>query len=140
MEGARNRSPRRVAALAAIAALALAIAPVAHARPSPKKAIWGPVERNGDSQFPIYKKLGVRIYQTSLSWRDVATARPAHPRDPADPAYRWPAELGRAVRLAHASGMRVMVSVMNSPGWANGGRAGSYAPKRPADYARFVAA
>jgi hypothetical protein len=57
---------------------------------SPKKAIWGPVEVNGVSQFPIYSDLGVGIYQYALSWAEIATARPQTARDPGDPVYRWP--------------------------------------------------
>ena len=32
------------------------------------KAFWGPDEINGVSQFPIYKELGVDLYQASLEW------------------------------------------------------------------------
>src|SRR4051812_9087770 len=100
----RRRHPvrRAVIALASLCA-AVAILPASAAAASPKKAIWGPVERDGKSQFPIYRTLGAGIYQTALSWREVATRRPAHPRDPADPAYRWPAEVTRAVGAAHGS-------------------------------------
>src|SRR4051812_5199677 len=58
-----------------------------------KKAIWGPAERDGKSQFPIYKDLGVGIYQRSVSWADTAPTKPANPTDPADPAYQWPSDL-----------------------------------------------
>src|SRR4051794_24675393 len=119
MKEARNRSSRRVAALAAVAALAFAIAaPVAHARPSPKKAIWGPVERNGKSQFPIYKKLGVGVYEMFLPWDVVAKHRPKSPRNPADPAYAWPADVDQAVAQARRHHIRVLLEVMGTPHWA----------------------
>jgi hypothetical protein len=140
MPAARNRTPRRVAALAVVLALALVAVAGAQAATTSKKAMWGPIERNGKSQFPIYKKLGVGIYQTAISWRDIAGRRPAHPRDPADPAYRWPTALDHAVTEGRRYGIRVMVSVMNSPRWANGGRARAWAPKHPSDYAKFVRA
>ena len=37
---------------------------------------------NGMSQFPIYRDLGVGIYQTFIDWRSAAPARPLHARDP----------------------------------------------------------
>ena len=43
--------------------LALAVVPAADARQSRKKSIWGPVEVNGVSQFPVYRDLGVGIFQ-----------------------------------------------------------------------------
>ena len=49
--------------------------------------MWGPLEVNGVSQFPIYRELGVGIYQMGMSWSDVAPTRPENPRDPRDPAY-----------------------------------------------------
>ena len=57
------------------------------------KAIWGPVMHDGRSQFPLYAELGAGLYQYTLTWDTVATDRPGDPRDPSDPAYRWPEEL-----------------------------------------------
>ena len=37
-----------------------------------KKSIWGPAEVKGVSQFPIYKDLGVGIWQNRINWSDVA--------------------------------------------------------------------
>src|SRR3954447_19789577 len=58
-----------------------------------KKSIWGEFQHNGVSEFPIYRDLGVGLFQTSLEWSAVAPTRPANPRDPSDPAYQWPADL-----------------------------------------------
>ena len=62
----------------------------AEAAPSIKKAIWGPARVDGRSQFPIYRDLGVGIYQAKLDWSEIAPYRPGRPTVPADPAYRWP--------------------------------------------------
>ena len=67
--------------------LALALATPAHATPSRKKAIWGPVTVNGVSQFPIYKDLRAGIYEALLPWNEVATRQPLDARNAADPAY-----------------------------------------------------
>jgi hypothetical protein len=75
-----------------------------------------------------------------LSWRDVATRRPAHPRDPSDPAYVWPAEVDQALTQGARYGIRVSLLVMSTPAWANGGRDGRWAPRHPRDYADFMAA
>jgi hypothetical protein len=127
---------RLVAALAVL----LALATPAHAAVSRKKAIWGPVTVDGRSQFPIYADLGAGIYEYTINWADIAPARPAHPTDPADPGYRWPAELDLAVSEAAKYGIRVSLQVSGAPRWANGGHAARFAPRRPRDYAEFVAA
>jgi hypothetical protein len=114
--------------------------PRASAAVSSKKAIWGPVEVNGISQFPTYSDLGAGIYQYALSWPEVAPARPQNARDPGDRAYRWPAELDTALREAAAAGIRVSVLLNYAPPWANGGRGKSWAPTRPRDFADFAVA
>lgn len=137
----------RIAARAVLAAVAVAVtlaglAPAgADARhQSRTKAIWGPAQVDGVSQFPIYRDLGVGIWQRSLSWAGVARTRPAEPRDPDDPAYTWPAELDQAVREARRNRMRVMINLTQAPEWANGGRASNWAPEREQDFADFAAA
>jgi hypothetical protein len=124
---------------AALAAF-LAIGGAAEARkPSVKKAIWGPVEVNGVSQFPIYSDLGAGIYMRVLEWHSAAPTRPRHATRPDDPAYRWPPELDRAIEEGRRHGIRVALTVMWSPRWANGGRTPEWAP-RPRHYARFIRA
>jgi hypothetical protein len=135
--------PVRLAGVALLATCLLAAtlgAGAASARPSLKKAIWGPVTLDGKSQFPIYRDLGVGIYETQLRWDDIAPTRPANPLDPADPAYQWPASLDQAVTEAAQSGIRVSVQLMRTPGWANGGRAWNRVPTRPGDFADFAEA
>ena len=104
------------------------------------KAMWGPAVVNGVSQFPVYRDLGVKIYEASLNWSAIATRRPLQARDPLDPAYVWPAEVDMAVAEAQANGIRVALQLVNAPGWANGGRPPMWAPHRPADFADFAAA
>ena len=127
------------AVLLALFALAIAAAP-ADAAVTRKKAMWGPVTVDGQSQFPIYADLGVGIYESSIGWDAVAPERPANPANPNDPGYRWPPEIDLALSEAAKYGIQVSLSVSGAPGWANGGRPRNYAPSRPADYAAFVAA
>jgi len=112
----------------------------ASAEATRKKAIWGPIDVNGVSQFPVYKELGVGIYQMQLSWAGTARSRPADPRNPADPAYVWPAQIDRAVTEGARNGITVSLLVMQTPPWANGGREWRWAPTQPQDYADFVEA
>ena len=106
-----------------------------------EKAIWGPVEMpNGSSALPVYKRLGVDTFQIQLRWADIASQRPADPRNPNDPAYHWPPDVDLATREAPGYGIRVAILVTTSPGWANGGRAEVWAPDRPSDYADFLTA
>ncbi len=105
------------------------------------KAIWGPVEMpDGSSAFPIYRNLGVDVFQIQLSWRDTARMRPARPQDPADPAYTWPEEIDEAIAKGRRYGIKVAILVIGTPGWANGSRSWNWAPDRASDYADFVAA
>ena len=125
---------------------ARALEPPARSKPEPasggiEKAIWGPVRMpDGSSAFPIYKRLGVDVFQIQLRWPRVAAQRPANPVDPADPAYRWPAEVEEAIEEGKRYGIEVAVMVTRSPGWANGGRPSVYAPANPSDFAVFLTA
>lgn len=104
------------------------------------KAIWGQVYRNGVNQFPIYQQLGVSIYEAQLVWSAVATRRPRHPGSSSDPAYQWPSDIDEAVAQAKAFHMRVLLQIIGTPRWANGGRPSNWAPRNAADYAAFAAA
>jgi len=128
---------RWLGAVAACAAV-FAMAP-ATAHGALNKSIWGPAQVDGRSLFPTYKELGARIWQTQVRWDEIAPERPARQGDPADPAYRWPAELDYAVREARRHRMKVAVQVMYSPAWANGGRSREWAPD-PRRFARFLKA
>jgi hypothetical protein len=129
----------RTRILLTLAALvALAVPAVAGAAPSRKKAIWGPATVNGRSQFPIYRDLGVGIWQSRINWPSVAPTRPAHPRDPLDPAYHWPAELDDAIARGRRVGIQTALAVSFAPRWASGHDAPQWAPKRPSDFADFA--
>jgi hypothetical protein len=118
----------------------MATAPQAAAAQSRKKSMWGPVEVNGVSQFPIYRDLGVGIYETALAWDEVATLRPVRPGDPADPAYVWPAALDRAVAESRRFGIQMSVMLFGAPAWANGGKGPRTPPLRASDFATFARA
>jgi hypothetical protein len=120
------------------ALLVLALPASADAAPSRKKSIWGPATVDGRSQFPIYRDLGVGIWQNGLSWSSVAPSRPAHPRDPLDPAYQWPLELDDAIAQGRRVGIQTSLLVSQAPRWASGHRDPRWAPRKPGDFADFV--
>jgi hypothetical protein len=85
----------------AIPLLILALAPAtADAAVTKKKAIAGPVEFEGESQFPTYAALGAGIYVATLDRSKVAVMDPENAKDPDDPGYEWPADLDEAVNDA----------------------------------------
>lgn len=114
--------------------------PESSARFSPRKAIWGPASINGKSAFPTYRKLGVGIYSIALDWARVAPTQPADPRNPDDPAYRWPKNIDGWVAEARDNGIRVNIELTHAPAWANGGRNRHWAPEEPQDFADFAVA
>jgi hypothetical protein len=118
--------------------LTLALPADAGAAPSRKKAIWGPATLNGRSQFPIYRDLGVGIWQDRVNWSNVAPTRPAHPRDPLDPAYHWPEELDNAIAQGRRFGIQTSLVLTEAPRWASGHSNPSWAPRRPSDFADFA--
>ncbi len=127
--------------LAALLAATLAAPAAADAaKPRRKKAMWGPVRVDGVSQFPIYRELGVGIFQYTLHWNDVAPTRPANPREPADPAYRWPQELDFALAEARRYGIKLSILLIATPKWANGGKPPNFVPFKDADFANFAEA
>ncbi|MEJ7753240.1 MAG: hypothetical protein WKF46_09875 [Candidatus Limnocylindrales bacterium] len=128
-------------ALLRLAVVGLALLALPATASAEKKAIWGPVTLpDGSSAFPLYNELGVDVLQVSLNWSEVATERPGRAIDPADPVYRWPAELDEAVARASTHGIDVAILVIGTPGWANGGRTSVWAPNDAEDYAKFVRA
>ena len=131
---------RRCGVLCLLLLTLVSAAAPAEARQSRKKSIWGPVQVNGVSQFPIYKDLGAGIYQMTLHWNQVAPGRPGDAKDPADPAYRWPADVDYALSEGQRYGIRISVQLIGAPRWANGGRSRRWAPSHPRDFARFAIA
>jgi hypothetical protein len=107
---------------------------------SDAKAIWGPVSIDGKSEFPVYHGLGVGIFEMALKWAAAAPTPPSSASDPADPAYRWPANISYAIQQASRYHMRVMLQVSGTPAWANGGAGWTYPPARVGALGQFLTA
>jgi hypothetical protein len=105
-------------ALPLILALVAFPATSAHAAVTTKKAIWGPVEIDSQSQFPVYRELGAGIYQTTLNWSEVASLEPLDAKDVDDPSYEWPEEIDTAIAEAKGAGVKVALTVTGTPDWS----------------------
>ena len=114
--------------------------PTAFGAGSDAKAIWGPVSIGGRSEFPVYNGLGVGIFEMDLNWAAAAPTPPRNAIDPRDPAYQWPAQISYALQQASRYHMRVMLQVIATPAWANGGRAWNYPPTHVGALAQFLTA
>ena len=131
---------RRLALLAAAVAAAVLLAvPAASASPGllvglldDANTLYFP-----DQTFGTMKQLHAQVARINVSWRAVAPARPTHPGDPTDPAYRWEV-LDRAVSAAQTNGIRVLLSIVGTPGWANGGAPANRAPASATDLHTFA--
>jgi hypothetical protein len=122
-----------------LATLALAQPAAAHHQ-TPMKGMWGPLDFEGRSAFPLYHRLGVGVFEMTLDWRATAGTRPADPTDPADPAYAWPESIDTAVERGRRHGIAVSLLVIWAPPWANGGKPPNWAPTSAADLADFLTA
>lgn len=132
-----SKLPRFTILVLVIFAAALGVASPAQAF---QKAFWGPASVDGKSQFPIYRDLGVSVFNYTISWNVVAPQRPERPTDPADPAYQWPSAVDDVIREAIQSRMKVAIMLIGAPGWANGGKDWRGAPKSGKDFGDFAEA
>jgi hypothetical protein len=132
---------RRLGGAALVLVAVLALCGTAGARTF-DKALLGPESSpDGQTPWPVYKDLGVNVLESGLSWKSVAQSRPADPTNPDDPAYVWPASLDQTVSDAGANGIQMLLTAMDTPEWANGGKPdGAWAPTDPQDYANFLIA
>jgi len=81
---------------------------------------------------------GVLVTRVDVLWREVATAKPADGRDPADPAYDW-SRYDEILRGLAARGITPILDFYRTPAWAS--RTGDPAAAlRAADGARFAGA
>lgn len=126
-------------ALVALVTTILALGPAASSH-ALEKGFWGPTRVEGRSQFPIYKDLGVTVYQSALNWSVVAPTQPKQANDPEDPAYQWPEEVDFAIKEARRYRIKVALMIVGAPPWANGGRDSRWAPKRGDDFGKFAEA
>jgi len=145
---------RRIALLATAVTVAAGLA-VSAATASPqkstKKTAGGMLVGINDEAFALYgdpniafaqlKALKSQVIRVNLYWGGtkwaVAKSRPSDPNSPADPAYDW-AIYDRLVRYATQYNIKVVFSILFTPGWANGGKGRNVAPTNFQDLENFA--
>jgi hypothetical protein len=133
-------------AVAGLAVSAATASPTKHATSKSSKLIVG----INDEAWALYtdpavamttlKSLRAQVIRVNLYWGGtkyaVAKSRPADPNDPGDPAYTWTI-YDRLVRYATQYNIKVLFSILFTPGWANGGKARTVAPTNFKDLENF---
>ncbi len=97
---------------------------------------------NPTTTFPVFKELHAQVIRLNLHWggtAGVAQSRPVNPVDPNDSAYNWGA-YDRAVQYASKYGIKVLFSIIDTPGWENGGAGKNHAPSNMTDLRDFALA
>lgn len=97
--------------------------------------VYGPGTLN--SRLNKLEDLGVDIVRFTVRWDDVARRAPNNPQNPRDPAYRWGAN-DRVLKGLHAHGIAPLVTLVGTPGWANGGKSAAWAPLEGAWFGDFA--
>jgi hypothetical protein len=90
--------------------------------------------------FTTFSALHVQVVRMTLTWGGpggVANKRPAHPTDPADPAYQW-TRFDQAIESADRYGIQVLLTIVGTPSWANGGHGPQRAPQSAIELQRFA--
>ena len=139
------------AAFLAVAGLAVSAATAGTKQPTVKRSSHLLVGINdeadtlyGDpvSAFATLKTLKAQVLRVNLYWGGTKWAvansgRPKDPTDPGDPAYNW-ALYDRLVRYAHDNSVQLVLSIVYTPGWANGGKARTAPPTDFTDLQNFA--
>jgi hypothetical protein len=92
-----------------------------------------------DQRVATLAGIGVRVVRFTLHWNEIAPTRPATPADPEDPAYDW-SSAADVLDALHAHGLDVVLQLVDTPAWANGGNAPNVVPTSAATFAGFAAA
>jgi hypothetical protein len=134
---------RRLAAICAGAVVAI----VLHANPASASTgiqygiqddAWllggsGSLERRLD----LVQSLGVTTVRFSIHWDQIAPTRPARALASNDPAYQW-GGVDAVLQGLHARGIQAVLTLIGTPGWANGGRKPNVAPRGTRTFSDFA--
>lgn len=82
---------------------------------------------------------GASVMRLLVHWDQTAKTRPTAASDPFDPAYNFD-DLDDAIRTAQQQDMEVVLSLVGTPRWANGGKTPNVMPRRLGDFTAFARA
>ncbi|MBV8064533.1 MAG: hypothetical protein JOY73_03320 [Actinobacteria bacterium] len=95
------------------------------------------------SAFETLQSLHAQVIRVNLYWGGntwaVANKKPANAANPGDPAYNW-SLYDRLDRYAANAGIKVLLSIVGTPSWANGGAGRTHAPTSFATLEAFAKA
>jgi hypothetical protein len=130
-----------VLAASAVAATAAA-APPAHAAPGVQFGLtddaWltdGPGTLS--SRLGQLQSLGVQLVRFTLNWNQIAKLQPANAASPNDPAYDW-SSVDPVVAGLRTRDIGVVLQLVGTPSWANGGHGTNYAPTSASSFSAFA--
>jgi hypothetical protein len=134
----------RIPLLLAAIVLILAAAPHASAAPGVKFGLTDDAWlRDGsgtlDQRLAKLDALGVRVVRFTLRWDQIAHTQPMVPGDPSDPAYDW-STADPVLDGLKQHGIEVVLQLVGTPGWANGGKGSNYVPTTSATFGAFATA
>ncbi len=92
-----------------------------------------------DARVGSLESLGVQVVRLTIRWDQVAHVRPAIAADPDDPAYAWDKD-DAVLDALRAHGISVVLQLVGTPFWANGGQPSNVAPTSGSTFAAFATA
>jgi hypothetical protein len=92
-----------------------------------------------DQRLAKLDSLGVRVVRVTLRWDQIAHTQPTVPADPSDAAYDW-TSADPVLTGLRENGIEVVLQLVGTPGWANGGKASNYVPTSSATFGAFASA
>lgn len=79
--------------------------------------VWQVPAKEADDRVNTMTKMGAAIIRVDMRWDQVATRKPARPKDQFDPAYKWDA-FDAIVDASAKRGVKVLFTVWGTPEWA----------------------
>ena len=92
-----------------------------------------------DSLMADAKNDGATIVRTLADWSKIAPTKPSNAKNPNDAAYDF-TTLDGIVKRAEALNVDVLVSIIFTPAWANGGKEPQFPPKKARHLKQFAQA
>jgi hypothetical protein len=135
---------RRIPFLVVAIVLTLAAAPHASAAPGVKFGLTDDAWLTSgsgtlDQRLAKLDVLGVRVVRFTLRWDQIAHTQPTTPADPSDAAYDW-SSADPVLAGLRAHSIEVVLQLIGTPSWANGGKASNYVPTSSATFGAFATA
>ena len=129
---------RWVCAIVVFLALALGAGSTARAASPMTFAISDDAaQRAFPSELTSARGIGIAAARAYVGWANVATRRPAQPRNPADSAYNWALPDADMARYG-AAGVQVWIAFWETPAWASGSTDTAVWPTRASDLGDFA--